>query len=170
MDPLSRLMQMNLAYILVDAGSYDEGVRLARAVIESRPNWVSQLRNGFLHEFRAGNIEAGAAGLERWAAAEQRDVAAARDIGDLIVRYQRTGEPQKIGDELVTRLELGPEDVAQIYAFVGDGESTLVALDIALEERSGSRSVLSMNINPAYDFIRDDPRFVELLERLGFAK
>ena len=169
-DPLSRLMQMNLAYILVDAGSYDEGVRMARAVIKSRPNWVSQLRNGFLHELRAGNIEAGVAVLERWAAAEQRDVAAARDIGGLIVHYQRTGEPQKISDELVTRLELGSEDLAQIYAFVGDGESTLVALDIAFEERTGSRSVLSMNINPAYDFIRDDPRFIKLLKRIRLAK
>ncbi len=169
-DPLSRLMQMNLAYILVDAGSYDEGLRLARTVIKSRPNWVSQLRNGFLHELRAGNIEAGVAGLERWAAAEQRDVAAASDIGDLIAQYQRTGEQQKISEELVTRLALGSEDLAQIYALVGDGESTLVALDIALEERSGSRSVLSMNINPVYDFIREDRRFVELLERLGLAK
>ena len=169
-DPLSRLMQMNLAYILVDDAKYDEGVELARAVIKSRPNWVSQLRNGFLHELRAGNVEAGVAGLERWAVAEGRDADAAREIGQLIVLYQRTGISQEISDELVARLALGSEDLAQIYAFVGDGESALVALEIALEERSGSRSVLSMNINPAYDFIRDDPRFIKLLERIGLAK
>jgi len=166
-DPLSRLMQMNLAYILTDAREYDEALALAHAVVAARPGWVSQLRNAFLHELRAGKIDAGAAGLEHWAASEGRDVTAARDIGRLIVLYHKTGEPQKISDELVTRLELGHEDLAQIYAFVGDGESALEELEIAVEERSGSRSVLGMGINPAYDFIRDDPRFVALLKRVG---
>jgi len=166
-DPLSRLMQMNLAYILVDAGAYDEALPLASAVIASRPNFVSAMRNAFLHELRAGNIEAGAAAIEAWADAEGRDVAAAREIGKLFVRHQQTGVPQKISDEFVTRLELGSEDLAQIYAFVGDKDSAIEALDVAFEERSGSRSVLSMNINPAYDFIRDDPRFISLLAKLG---
>ncbi len=105
-----------------------------------------------------------------WAAAEGRDVAAARAIGKLFVQHQRSGEPQEISDELVTRLELGSEDLAQVYAFVGDGENALQALEIAFEERSGSRSVLSMKINPAYDFIRDEPRFVALLQKLGLSE
>jgi alkanesulfonate monooxygenase SsuD/methylene tetrahydromethanopterin reductase-like flavin-dependent oxidoreductase (luciferase family) len=109
-------------------------------------------------------------GLEAWAAAEGRDVAAARAIGKLFVRHQQSGEPQEISDELVTRLELGSEDLAQVYAFVGDGDSALQALEIAFEERSGSRSVLSMKINPAYDFIRDEPRFVALLQKLGLSE
>ena len=70
----------------------------------------------------------------------------------------------------MTRLELGSEDLAQVYAFVGDGENALQALEIAFEERSGSRSVLSMKINPAYDFIRDEPRFVALLQKLGLSE
>ena len=170
MDPLSRLMQMNLAYILVDAGDFDSGIELARTTIERTPNFVSQLRNRTLHELRAGDVKNGAMGLEAWASAEGKDVAAARAIGKLFVQYQRSGEPQEISDELVTRLELGSEDLAQVYAFVGEGESALKALEIAFEERSGSRSVLSMKINPGYDFIRDDPRFVALLQRLGLSE
>jgi hypothetical protein len=54
-----------------------------------------------------------------------------------------------------------------IYAFVGNGEGALDALERAYEERSGSRSVLSMKLNPGYEFIRDDPRFVELMKRVG---
>jgi hypothetical protein len=169
-DPLSRLMKMNLAYIMVDAGDFGRGIPLARTTIERNPNFVSQMRNRTLHELRAGDIESGAMGLEDWAAAEGRDVAAARAIGKLFVRHQQSGEPQEISDELVTRLELGSEDLAQVYAFVGDGESALQALDIAFEERSGSRSVLSMKINPAYDFIRDEPRFVALLHKLGLSE
>ena len=169
-DPLSRLMKMNLAYIMVDAGDFGRGIPLARTTIERNPNFVSQMRNLTLHELRAGDVKNGAMGLETWASAEGRDVAAARDIGRLFVRHQQSGELQEISDALVTRLELGSEDLAQVYAFVGDGESALQALEIAFEERSGSRSVLSMKINPAYDFIRDDPRFVELLQKLGLSE
>ena len=46
----------------------------------------------------------------------------------------------------------------------------LEALDIASEERSGSRSVLSMNINPDYDCMRDDPRFIALLQKVGLSE
>ena len=166
-DPLSRLMQMNLAYILIDAGAYDEALPLVKAVIASRPNYVSALRNAFLHELRAGNIEAGAAGIEAWADAVGRDAAAASEIGKSFIGYRQTGVPQTISDELVTRLELGSEDLAQVYAFVGDKDSAIEALNVAYEERSGSRSVLGMRINPAYDFMRDDPRFISLLAKLG---
>ena len=166
-DPLSRLMQMNLAYILIDAGAYDEALPLVKAVIASRPNYVSALRNAFLHELRAGNIEAGAAGIEAWADAVGRDAAAASEIGKSFIGYRQTGVPQTISDELVTRLELGSEDLAQVYAFVGDKDSAIEALNVAYEERSGSRSVLGMRINPAYDFMRDDPRFISLMAKLG---
>ena len=50
-----------------------------------------------------------------------------------------------------------------------DGESALAALRIALDEHAGSRSVLSMKINPLYDFIRDDPRFVAMQEEAGLS-
>lgn len=166
-DPLSRLMQMNLAYILADDGKFDESLPLARGVIQRTPDFVSQLRNLYLHELRAGNVANGAVGLENWARANGRDVEAAIAIGKLLVRYQQSLEPQEISDELVMRLGLGSEDLAQIYAFVGDKERALQALAVAFEERSGSRSVLSMKLNPAYDFIRDEPRFVALLARLG---
>ena len=59
--------------------------------------------------------------------------------------------------------------MAQVYAFVGDGDKTMQALEIAFEERLGSRSILSMKINPVYDFLRDDPRFIALLARVGLS-
>ena len=49
-------------------------------------------------------------------------------------------------------------------------EHTLQSLQTAFEERLGSRSVLSMKINPVYDFIRDDPRFIALLAKVGLSE
>ncbi len=38
-----------------------------------------------------------------------------------------------------------------------------------IEERLGSRSVVSMRIKPVFDFIRDDPRFISLLRIAGLS-
>jgi hypothetical protein len=74
-----------------------------------------------------------------------------------------------LSDELISRSLLGSEDLAQVLAFVGDAEGAIAALAVAAAEHSGSRSVFSMKINPAYDFIRDDPRFIALLQEVGLA-
>jgi hypothetical protein len=54
------------------------------------------------------------------------------------------------------------------YAGVGDREQTLAWLEKAYAEHSGE--LVSLKVNPAYDFLRDDPRFQQLLERVGLAR
>ena len=62
---------------------------------------------------------------------------AATQVGQSFVYYQQTGQPVQLATDLVVRLELGSEDLGQVYAFVGDGESALNALESAYQERSG---------------------------------
>ena len=88
-------------------------------------------------------------------------------MGRQLQQYPDTGTPVELQNELLDELEVGSENLGQIYAAAGDGETALVALRTALDEHAGSRSVLSMKINPLYDFIRDDPRFVEMQEEAG---
>ena len=64
-DPFSQLMQMNLSYILIDAGHFDEALPIAYGVIERTPDFVSQLRNLYLHELRAGNRLGGRTGAHQ---------------------------------------------------------------------------------------------------------
>jgi TolB-like protein len=166
-DPLSRLMRMNLSYILMDSGDFDRAIEIGNDAVARHPDYPEQHGNLWLTYLRAGRPEEGADALQRWAAGTGRDVQAAREVGELCVHYRRTGKPQKLPTELADRLELLSDDLGQVYAFIGDGEGALLALERAYEERSGSRSVLSMKLNPGYDFIRDDPRFVDLMQRAG---
>jgi len=92
---------------------------------------------------------------------------AAREIGDMMIAYANDGTISNLSADLISRSLLGSEDLGQVLAFVGDREGTLRTLQQATDDQSASRSVLSMKINPAYDFIRDDPRFVSLLEQTG---
>ena len=168
-DPGSNTMRTNLAYILVDARRFDEGLELAWSMRDTAPEYLVQRRNLFFHELRAGLSAEAAETFVSFTAATGGDPEAAREIGDMFIAYAEGGEVGKISDDLVARARLGSEDLAQVLAFVGDAEGTIAALQAAAPERSGSRSVFSMKINPAYDFIRDDPRFQALLEEVGLA-
>jgi hypothetical protein len=130
---------------------------------------MSLRRNYFLHELRAGQIEAGAESFVFYTRLIDGDVEAARTIGDMMIALETDGVVGELTAELISRARLGNEDLAQINAFIGDRESTLASLRVAIDERAGSRSVLSMKINPAYDFVRDDPRFMAMLEEVGLS-
>lgn len=168
-EPQSRMMATNLAYILVDARQFDEALNVAWGGLESDPEYTVQRRNLFLHELRAGNVRDAASTFVAFVQATGGDRDAAEEIGNMFIAYAEHGEVGHISAELVRKTSLGSEDLAQVLAFVGDGEGTIAALQSAAAEHSGSRSVFSMKINPAYDFIRDDPRFVALLEEVGLA-
>ena len=169
-EPDSKMMRTNLAYILVDAGHFDEGLEVAESMRESAPEYTAQRRNRYLHELRAGRTRIAAETFVAHIVTIGGDPGAAREIGEMWVAYAEHGEVGVISDELVARSKLGTEDLAQVLAFVGDAEGTIKALQIAAAEHSGSRSVFSMKINVAYDFIRDDPRFVALLKEVGLKK
>jgi TolB-like protein/Tfp pilus assembly protein PilF len=167
--PDSNMMQTNLAYILVDAGQFDEALQIVRRLLEAVPDFMVQRRNLFLHELRANRPADAADTYVDYVTALGADPTAARLIGDMFIAYAERGEVGNVTDELIARTQLGSEDLAQVLAFVGDAEGTIRALQKALPEHSASRSVFSMKINPAYDFIREDPRFLLLLEEAGLA-
>lgn len=54
---------------------------------------------------------------------------------------------------------------ATAYAYGRDKEKTIEYLNRALEERS--MALLYLNVSPNYVFLRDDPRFKDLLRRVG---
>ena len=160
-------MRSNLAYILIDAGQYEEGLQVAAITRRLWPEHTIQRRNLYLHELRAGRPADAAESFVTYVNITGGDGPAARLVGQMFVAYAERGEVGDIGQDLIERTQLGSEDLAQVLASVGDADGTIHALRAAATEHSGSRSVFSMKINPGYDFIRDDPRFVALLEKIG---
>ena len=166
-DPLSAIMLRNVSYMYMDAADYETAIRVSEEVRQRFPDHSSATRDQWLLYLRAGRAERTVDAMTRWYAATGRDVAAAQELGRLLVDYAATGQPRTIPDELVARVAIGSNFMPTFYAYVGDGESALDALESAYAERSGSRSLLSMGIEPGFDFIRDEPRFVALLNAVG---
>jgi len=168
-DRASRIMRTNLVYILVDAGQFDEALEISQAMRASESDYAVLRHNLFLHELRAGLHAAAAETYVGYVTVIGADPSAAREIADMFVAYAEHGTVGNVTQDLIARAQLGSEDLAQVLAFVGDGEGTIRALQVAIPEHSGSRSVFSMKVNPAYDFIRGDPRFQAMLVEVGLA-
>jgi TolB-like protein/tetratricopeptide (TPR) repeat protein len=166
-DPHSGLMRMNLSYILMDAGQFEESIEIAIENQRRRPDRYEQWGNLWLTYMRARRPHEAVEVMRRWAELTGRDAAAIDQVGQAFNRYAQTGEMEPLDAELVDRAAFGLEDLGQVYAFVGDADRSLAALEAAIREHAGSRSALSMRINPAYDFIRETPRFRSLLQEIG---
>ena len=117
---------------------------------------------------RANRAVDAAIQLEHWARATGRDVEATREVSEQIVRAQSGEADVDISEELIAKMDIGTE-VPEIYAAIGNADKTIAALQDAHKTGVGFRSLLSMRINPSYDFIREDPRFIELLAQIGLA-
>lgn len=60
----------------------------------------------------------------------------------------------------------GSFDLARLYALQGEKDAAFESLNKAVEKRSWL--IVTLNVEPALDNLRDDPRFDELLGRVGF--
>ncbi|HSG08278.1 MAG TPA: tetratricopeptide repeat protein [Longimicrobiales bacterium] len=172
-DPLSVVMRQNLAFILMEAGEYEEGLREAERALAREPNFEPSLQFRWSVNTRLGRFDAAAEDLEMWLTGTGRDPVAARALAAAFRTgasgFRDANRPGRLPAELVSRLQPGLEVSGQLYASVGDKATTLGILEQAYRERAGARSLLSIGINPLYDFMRDDPDFLDLLGRVGLA-
>jgi len=78
------------------------------------------------------------------------------------------GDTERAYEELENLVALGIRwtfEIAEVYAFLGDADEAFAWFDRAIERRDAS--LAETVTDPFLDGIRDDPRFDELLERLG---
>ena len=78
------------------------------------------------------------------------------------------GEAQKLLDELNELSAQGyipPFDIALIHLGLGEKDQAFEWLEKAYEERS--RWLTGLKVDPIFDSLRSDPRFIDLLNRVG---
>jgi TolB-like protein len=170
-DPLSVIMRQNLAFILMEAREWEEGLREAERALAREPDFEPSLQFRWNVNTRIGRLEQAARDLETWLAAIGRDAVAARELAAVFLRaaadFRNESRPGQLPKELMERLQPGLDVSGQLHASVGDKAAALEVLERGYRERAGSRSLLSIGVNPLYDFLRDDPEFMDLVERVG---
>jgi adenylate cyclase len=173
LDPLSISAHNDFGWAFVHARQHDQAIEQFQKLLEMEPNlsqghWglgEAYLQKGMYKEAIAEmqkmvDLAGGSADVEGylgWA----YGVAGQRD------------EALKVLDTLKERAKQEPVDptaFAFIYAGLGEKDQAIEWLQKAYEEPAGSWELMWLKVEFMYDSLRSDPRFTELLKKVGLAE
>jgi len=172
LDPLSSECGSLYGADLYSARRYDQAVQQAKATLQTDPDsWPAYEGLGWacLQLGQAAEAE------EQFRKARQiTGTVIAEPLASLGYAYGVSGEKEK-AQAVVRTLEeesrqqfISPFFFALVYAGLGDKDRTFAWLEKAYQERSWY--LLSLKSDPKFDSLRADPRFQELLRRVGLPK
>ena len=168
LDPLSAAVNTDLGWDLYLARRYEEAVEQLRKAIDLEPNyWVSHVLLGRCYEQQGKSAEA----VAEFYKARQIENSIPEVLAALGHGYALSGrraEAFKIISELQQRAknEFVPSfSIATIYIGLGMKEEALQYLAKAYHE--GSYYMIHLKVDPLLDNLRADPRFADIVRRVG---
>ena len=167
-DPLSLVINSNLGFILAAAHQHALGIEQIRKTLDMDPSFGhAHYRLGQIYVFKGMNQDA-VVELKKAIALSGDSPRATAELGLAYARLGDTSEALKLLSELRARSRLryvSPFNMALIYGGLGDNTQTLDWLEMAYKERAPSLNFLTLS--PAFDSLRSEPRFTELVKRIG---
>ncbi len=170
LDPLNVVVNTDLGRCYYFARQYDRAIEQFRKTLEIDPNnWMTYLFLGIAYE-QAGMQEQAAEAVARsrelasrpeQAEAMRRGFASSGFVGHLRA-WAKAWEVD------AARGLAQPYSVGLIYTRLGEKDLAFRWLEKAFEERT--RAIVLLNVEPQVDPIRDDPRFYDLVRRIGLPK
>jgi TolB-like protein/DNA-binding winged helix-turn-helix (wHTH) protein/Flp pilus assembly protein TadD len=168
LDPLSLIINADLAELLLIAHSADESIRQSRKTIEMDPNFAlahNQLGQAYLQK---NMNEEAIAELQK---AVQLSGGSPTCIANLARAYAASGKRSE-AIRLLTEVKnhSGPtysdaSEIAVIYTALADSDQAMSWLQRGYEERFNP----SVLLRPGFDPLRSDPRFQELVRQIGLS-
>ena len=162
LDPLSTVTQANLARVLFYAGKLDEADAVARKSAELQPTGASNHRWQVLIAAQRGDGEAALreAQLEPDEGYRRFELAVAQHVvGD------RQAAAAALADLMAKAREGFAYQIAEVYAVRGEKDKAFDWLQISFDDRDAG--MLSLLVDPLLRGLRDDPRYKNLLAKLG---
>jgi len=166
LDPLSLIINADLAELFLIAHSYDESIQQSRRTIEMDANFAlahNQLAQAYIQKQMFAEA---VAELQK---AIQISGGSPTFTANLARAYAAMGR-RKEAIELVDDLKKhanpgysGASEIATVYVALGENDKAMTWLEKGYEERFNPGVLL----RPGFDPIRSDPRFQNLLHRIG---
>ena len=168
LDPLSPIINVNLGTLYLVSRRYDEGIEQLHKAGELEPKfWPPDWRLQMVYEQKRDFREAAeerekffslyaAQGLTHWVPGTLRE---AYVKGGAAGYWQADLKALEEAPTLLASVY-----IARVYAMVGDKDKAFTFLDRALQERSYWLTFLK--VDPAFDNLRSDARYAEMLRRV----
>jgi Tfp pilus assembly protein PilF len=169
LDPLSPVIKANVGVIYYFGRQYDLAIGQLRKVLEERPNFsVAHWGMGLVYE-QKGMLTESIVEFEKADTISKHG--SVNTLASLGHAYATAGQMSKallIVKELETRSQKEPisrYQFALIFAGLGQKGRAFAELQTALRERSTLLTYLKMDAR--FDSLRADPRYADLLRRMG---
>jgi eukaryotic-like serine/threonine-protein kinase len=170
LDPLSLLTNTSLGRQLYFTRQYDAAVQQLRKTLDIDPKFVPAQ-----HAIEAAYAQNG---MFKEAIGERQKVLTLSGNPDLAAAigedFNTGGYPGVMKSwleglkEVSKRGYVSAYNIAQIYARLGDKNQALASLEMALDQRDSNLTYV--NVEPAFDEIRSDPRFQKIVQQLALPR
>ena len=170
-DPLSLIINTDSAQILYFAGHFDQAIERSRRVLEMNPQFpLARLPLVWAlvekHQYKAAVDEAekemqvpGAGpDVEASLAATYAAAGRSKQARELLRRLNKESARQHAG-------QFFSVPVAEAYAELGDKDQAFAWLEKDFQNRNGGLTLVK--VDPYLDSLRADPRFADLVRRIG---
>jgi TolB-like protein/DNA-binding winged helix-turn-helix (wHTH) protein/Tfp pilus assembly protein PilF len=168
LDPLSLIIATDQAAILYFARQYDRSIEQFRAVLTMEPNFARAHMVVYPY-IEKGMFPEALAEADRW---RHGDGSPVREVEAYV--YGRWGKQAQAERVLAQGKQGSPDQpvaatlvILEAYVATGKKEEAFTLLQKSYQEHSNL--VTSLKVEPALDPLRGDPRFQEILRRVGLA-
>jgi TolB-like protein/class 3 adenylate cyclase len=173
LDPLSIASQTNFAWVLYLAGQYDLAIEQFHRAIEMEPGIGDNYRG--LGEIYAtkGMYEKSIVTLQKAVDVSGGTPYSLASLGWAYGVAGKREEALKILEMLKEKAKQEPVDASdftRVYPGLGDNDQAITWLQKAYEDGYDSWILIWAKQFPSFDPIRSDPRFIELLRKVGLEK
>jgi tetratricopeptide (TPR) repeat protein len=169
LDPLSRIINVDVAEILLIAHFYDESAQQSRKTIEMDPDFAlahNQLAEAYLHKQMLADA------IAEFQRAVLLSESSAICTANLARAYASSGR-RADAERLLTGLQKrsnpaysNAAEIAMVYAALGEKGQAMTWLSRGYDERFNPGVLL----RPGFDSLRADPTFQDLVHRVGLTR
>jgi serine/threonine protein kinase/Flp pilus assembly protein TadD len=169
LDPLSRVINLNLARILHFARQFDDAIKQCRKTIEMYPDYLIAHRRLGMSYGEKGMFEEAEAEFKKALAISKDESETMSARAYAYAGAGRTEDARKILErltELANETYVSPYSFARIHIGLDEIDEAFECLEKTHQERHGILTYLK--VEPMFDRIRSDSRYADLLRRMGF--
>jgi TolB-like protein/DNA-binding winged helix-turn-helix (wHTH) protein/Tfp pilus assembly protein PilF len=170
LDPFSLIINVVYADTLRTAGENDLAIEQLRKTLEIDPNFAHAYFHLGMTHLRNGAFAEAIADLQRATTLSPNVTDYKGGLGYAYARANKRAAARKMLDELKERSKhryVSWFYVAAIYAGLDEKDQAFACLEKAYAQRE--QGFVVMNREPMFDPLRSDPRFADLLRRIGLS-
>ena len=168
LDPLSLSINTWVGTILARSGQLDQAIAQLLKTVEMDPNFIlAHFRLGSLYEER-GTYDKAISEFKEVLKLSDGKPLGASSLARVYALTGKRAEAQKDLDELVRLSKqrfVSPASIALIYIALGDKDQAFKWMEKSNELRE--LNIVRLNADPRFDPLRSDPRFTDLVRRIG---